>query len=586
MKITTKQFVLLLLVLVIFSSCDKDYASLDTDIINSENGNNFSTGVAEYPITTYTKKYSAFASNRLSANTLGYYSDPNYGSMKAEVIAQLQATRYDPIFGDNVELDSVVLTIPYFSTIDDIDENNEPVYKLDSVYGLAPIKLSIHKNNYFLRDFDPYEDFDQARKYYSDRTTSDANSISTADIEGTLLYQNNSFLPSSDRIELTEINYSLDPPEPEVTTTLTPSLRVKLDNPNDTFWQELILDLEGSAALSNSNNFTDHFRGLYFKVENIASQGILMLLNFRDSGANLTLYYKNAFDEGDTDFDFIPNYADVDVDGDGVLDNGTDSDGDGINDEFDVDATGGTDSTNNGIDDLVRPKTGSFQMSFSGNVVNVFENENFNVVDGDPENGDELLYLKGGLGSMAVVNLFNGDEDGTSIELADFKSKNWLINEASLVFYVDQSMLLDNEPDRLFIYDLENKKPVVDYFLDQSINSTNGQLIVDHLGELEREDDDPEGQGIKYKIKITEHINSIFEDDSENVKLGLFVTSSVTDIENLELKDFDENNPNFQLENIISGCVLTPKGTILHGSNSSNPLKRAKLQIYYTEPNE
>ena len=34
--------------------------------------------------------------------------------------------------------------------------------------------------------------------------------------------------------------------------------------------------------------------------------------------------------------------------------------------------------------------TGTFQMTFSGNVVNIIENENFNVIDGDATNGDRV----------------------------------------------------------------------------------------------------------------------------------------------------------------------------------------------------
>ncbi len=62
-------------------------------------------------------------------------------------------------------------------------------------------------------------------------------------------------------------------------------------------------------------------------------------------------------DNRDTDGDGIPDGADVDVDGDGTPDNGTDADGDGIHDAADVDVNGdgtndnGTDADNDGIND-------------------------------------------------------------------------------------------------------------------------------------------------------------------------------------------------------------------------------------------
>ena len=52
-----KHFALTSLVLLVLTSCDKEYASLDTDIINNENANNFSTDNLDYPVITYTKKY-------------------------------------------------------------------------------------------------------------------------------------------------------------------------------------------------------------------------------------------------------------------------------------------------------------------------------------------------------------------------------------------------------------------------------------------------------------------------------------------------------------------------------------------------
>jgi len=59
----------------------------------------------------------------------------------------------------------------------------------------------------------------------------------------------------------------------------------------------------------------------------------------------------------DSDNDGIPDAADADVDGDGILDNGTDDDGDGINDAADVDTDddgvndNGTDIDDDGIND-------------------------------------------------------------------------------------------------------------------------------------------------------------------------------------------------------------------------------------------
>lgn len=61
----------------------------------------------------------------------------------------------------------------------------------------------------------------------------------------------------------------------------------------------------------------------------------------------------------DTDGDSSPDYLDLDSDDDGIPDNaeaqviGIDMDGDGIDDSFDVDVTGGVDANGDGIDDNI-----------------------------------------------------------------------------------------------------------------------------------------------------------------------------------------------------------------------------------------
>ena len=68
----------------------------------------------------------------------------------------------------------------------------------------------------------------------------------------------------------------------------------------------------------------------------------------------------------DQDGDDIPNYIDVDSDNDGIPDfiemgsSGIDTDGDGIDDAFDVDVTSGTDANNDGVDDALAPDTRDF----------------------------------------------------------------------------------------------------------------------------------------------------------------------------------------------------------------------------------
>jgi len=530
-KFTLKHFALTTLILTGILACDKDYSSLESDVVNSDNTTNFETDVASYSVITYNKEVSAFQSNRLPANLIGYYNDPVSGTSTANFVAQMTPSTFDPTFGDNIEVDSIVLTVPYFSRTVDTDEDGNITYKLDSVYGNAPMKLSVFQNNYFLRDFNPDSEFGDSQKYYSNGATSESSFINPADLEGQLLYHDDAFVPSADQIILTAVDDEGEPIDP---TKLAPSIRLKLDDPNDTYWKDLIFNKEGEPELSNQNNFKDYFRGLYIKAEEVNEDGSLMLLNFASANSNITIYYTTKV-EGD---------------------------------------------------DGSERKEETFTLNFSGNLVNLMDNNLNPIPEGDTENGDEKLYLKGGEGSMAVINLFNGDENGNSPEFTLFKNDfkedgkvKRLINEAYLEFFVDQSLTHKEEPDRIYLYNIENNTPLIDYFIDQSVSGLTVNAKIIHLEPLVRVEDDPDGKGVKYKIRITEHLNNIVIRDSSNVKLGLVVTSNVGSVNSINLIDTDE----IPLA-LPSGAILSPLGTVLHGNNTADQDKKVQLKIYYTEP--
>lgn len=572
-----------------FTACDEDFSTVGSEIIGD---NNFETSHESYSVIAHNQSIESVRSNGLSTYLLGYYSDPTFGSSSASFVGQMRINedKYDPIFGDEVVVDSVFLTIPYFSTLIDTDSNGNSTYELDSLYGGNEIKLQIYRNDYFLRDFDPNSDFDDALEYYTDETSSDGNTINLPinNTNDLLLYSNESFLPSSDQIILTNEQDGED----VITGRLNPSIRINLTHdalgvsiPQD-YWKELFIDKEGQPELSNANNFMNYFRGLYIKAEQSTDSpsGSIMALGL--SGANLTIYYSNNFDEDDTDNDGILNFADSDINNDGIVDNGPDDNNNGIKDDYEP-TSSVQDEDGDGIIDNLPVGEGTFSLGFTGNIVNTTDNNFIPFPSGDDINGDDRLYLKGGSnGNIAILNLFNGDEDGNSTELDEFKSKNWLINEANLIFHVDQTLLNgNNEPDRLYIYDLKNNTPLIDYFLDRSLDQNSGYEKVLHSEPLTRLDNDPNGEGIKYKIRITEHINNIFLRDSTNVKLGLAITSNIGSVDNLNIKDFDESDLGVLPKSITSGSFLSPKGTILFGNNLVDETKKVKLEIFYTEPN-
>ncbi|MFI0428847.1 DUF4270 domain-containing protein [Mariniflexile sp. HMF6888] len=562
MKKTIKALKFPVVFLFIFSSfiaCDKDFSVIESDVLGDKNLN-FGTDVESLQIAAYNKKLDSLQINGLSSNLLGVYNDFAYGQTIASIITQITPTTFSPDFGENTVIDSVVLTIPYFSRITGTDTNGNTTYTiLDSLYGkkpkeaIKPFKLTIYQNNYFLRDFDPSGSLDQRQRYYSKADRS-INATDNFALNGTSIinFDNNKgaiikdtiFAPSGNPIRLDTYD---DAGEIETTEYLAPAFRAELD---PDFWKAAIIDKEGDAVLSKASEFNNYFRGLYFKAEAIGTDGSMVLLNLASTNANITIYYSK-------------------------------------------------DSTVAG-----ERTQATYVLNFTGNILNTFINDYSAVPlqDGDETLGDETLYLKGAEGSMAVVDLFSGDnalEDFLNsyrmpLGNGEYKKDNngnyilkRLINDAQLLVYEDELMPTYGEDengdayhayDRIYAYDLKNNIPLVDYNYDPTNGNTaapyNSTFF--HLGQRKTDDTD----AVKYKIHLTEHLNNILLRDSTNTKIGLVLSSNVNLVNNAKIL-----NSAGDVTNVPATSVITPRGTILYGTNSAVPDNRKmKLKIFFTEP--
>lgn len=539
---------IILISFFIFQSCDKELTSFDSDVINSENAIDFSTGELDYSILSKSEIINPVQSNNLPSFLIGKYNHPQFGNSYANFVGQMVPADYNHDFGDNVELDSVILSIPYYSRAIDTDENLDVTYEIDSVYGNNPIKISIYKNNFFLRTFDPFQSFDSSQNYFTNGSLSNNEQIDISQLEGQLLFEIDDFVPNANQINLTAVDSS---GETYISQKLAPALRFKLNNPNNNFWETLFFNNEGLPNLSNEPDFKEFFRGLYFKTEGLNSSGSMMLLNLASSNAKLTIHYT--------------------------------SDNEVVNND-----TGSTD------DNLTNQH--EYVLNFSGNLVNIFENENLIDVNGtNTVDGNENIYLRGGEGIITTLDLFSGsliNDNGEEIsEFDHFKdffydnisdSPKRLINEAYIEFYVNQNFINSDEPERIFIYNYEQNTALIDYFLDQSVSSTTINAKINHLVPLIK-DSLNDNRGVKYKIRITEHLNNLVLRDSSNSKLGLGVMSNISSVQNFTILGDEDSNSN---NSLAAGIILSPKGTILHGNLSPEIEKRPRIKIYYTEPED
>ena len=583
-------------------SCNKDYNTIGSSLIDN---NPFVTSTEEVPVFVKMRKIPPFVANSLTTFQIGKFEDNIYGNSHASFVTQVNFADSNNIFGilsqddedddqnsstiDESELVKMVyLDIPFFTNNNDNDndgvidyydvDSNDPqsdsdgdgisdseesnngqdplnedtdgdgildgedtdsvnpnsgriVYEIDSLIGNpdASFKLKISELDYYIRAYDPNTNLEKYQKYYSNSTFSE-------DYSGKVLFDDEVKI---NREEL--IFYKEDDPDTEedesliVKERLSPRIRVELDN---SFFQTKIVDIEGSDQISNFDNFKRYFKGLAFNAYDF-SEPLLMFLNFNEAEIRIVYDYQKINDNGTPD-----------------------------------------DTT----DDSIDTEESEFKLNFNATKFNSFKNDPYpgyvysSILD-TIEN-PERVYLKGGEGIMAEIELFK-DDNGVDL-LDEIKSKDWLLNEANLTMYIDQDMLSSNgniiEPSRLYLYDLVNQVPLVDYFVDNSQGTRPFLNKTTHGGLIELDDDK---NGLLYKIRLTEHIKNIVRNDSTNVKLGLVVTSDISNTINIEVQ---ENN---LVDFTPFASSINPLGTVLIGPNPSNDKmdKKMKLNLFYTEVN-
>lgn len=501
----------ILIVLTALASCQEDFSTIGSEILGTETP----SGILDdsHSIVAYSKKMTPVQSNRLPSYQLGVYNDPVFGKTKVNLLSQLKLESNDPKFGDNPTADSVFVYIPYYSKSTVVDSTT--TYTLDSIYGSTPIQVKVSESNFFLRDLDPETGFTENQPYYSNQGPTFISNL------GQQLTSVESFVPNANQYILREGK--------EDEEKLAPGLRISLPK---TFFQEKIIDKQGSEELRNNNNFKNYLRGIYFEVDSPSNNG--NLFKFDVSKAYVAIHY--SFDNEDT-----------------------------------------PEERNN--------KT--FKLNFGDVSVNTFENaplpQNIQSELDNPNTqlGSDNLYIRGGDGIISIVELFGPDNDnnGVADELELLRAKKWLVNEANLIFYVNQDIVTGgaSEPERIIIYDLKNSNVLVDYLLDPTNGLPPLEALSNHYGRLERGSD---GNGKYYKLKITNHISNLINKDSTNVPLGIVVSQNVLNRTTQKLLDPMEPS----IKKIPSSSVIAHQGTVFYGNTYAVPEKRLKLQIYYTKP--
>ena len=529
MKRKTFAFLLCTLSLAV-TSCDKDAIEIGSEIFGEDH-----FGFEKYQVQslqTSLVNSGVVSTRNLPQNTLGVYKNNVFGKTEAHFVTQIELGKGADFtkIGNNPVLDSVYVYIPYNSSVKASASNGESTYTLNNVYGTGKFDLSVYENGYFLRAQDPNSEFETQQFYADQKNIFDTNKkgingngrLNNAANKA----QNEEFKASDAEILLYKYNaegelIKDDSGNAVVKERKKPGIWLDLDK---NYFQERFFTSNAYKNINSSTRLKEFFRGLYFSVDDRYSENLMMQLAL--SGGELVFVYKE-----DNSEEGKPR----------------------------------------------KRQTMTFNLGYSvsqGNersniTVNLFENTNSQEYNNALANtASNTLWIKGNTGSLANINLLSEEE------LQQLKDNKWLINQAVLTVYIDKPVMdaaPDTNPARLYLYDIKNNVPIVDYINDASTSPYkyvyNGFL-----------DDKSESGALKYRFRITNHLNNLIKKDSTNLALGLAVANDISNPAMSMLK-----NQSVKPNKIPVTMASMPFGTVLYGAAHPEMAKRMKVEIYYTK---
>lgn len=515
-------------------ACEKDLEDIAVDLTGERP---FGVGdsiieVIAYNVSIDSNRTDNNNTNKLPLYLFGLNRDNDFGRMRSKIVSQV----YLPVFtaldwGDNAVVDEVVVELPYYYARDgeqgavdpdtgdpilgeDGDTLQVPNFILDSVYGNRDVEFQtrVFELGTFLNTLDP-TDPTKPNSYYSNRDFDVRDLLHEgtmrADRNDTVYYVERRFLDGNPSTVDDIDTIKLDP--------LAPSIKFRLDKQ---FFQDRFVDHDNPVDFENNDNFTRYFRGLY--IDALGIDGALMNLTLNP--ANMTIYYSN---------DEITDEAD-----------GEDLNNNGITGETDILIK----VKQQAIFPLGGVAAGSYQRDYGGSAIQPY------LLNPDSINGEPTLFVQGAAGSQAVIELF--DEEN----LEELRNKNWLINEANLIVYLDGDQ--NEVPNRLLLYKYD-----YDSFVDDLYDPRFGPD--EFGGELEY---DSNGNPERYKFKITSYITDVLKSTEEQKQARLALRNYVrTDLPDFAL-----------LDTVVPDWNWIPKGVTLHGSRPASNEKRVVLEIFYT----
>jgi len=507
-----------LLCFAAFTSCEKDFSEVGTNVVTNDK---FETGEILLDVEITPLDIQKVQADNINATIsdywLGVYNNPNAKKIEASIISQIGyvsglKTQENVTDGDTIfNLDKVILKLPYQATAK--TSNNVTSYKLDSILGDPSVAVNIQvlQNETFLNNLDPL-DPTKKNSFFSDAEYLGNNVLN----ENSTPY---SFKPkASDTIfTFNRIDRSISLAN---TTTYEDTLRVYNSQNSKIPFLAIPLDLTTMKSIfwdefentpfSSKDEFDKHFNGI--KIIATGNDGAMAPFNLATTPTpSVDFYYTKSIVEAGN------------------------------------------------VKDTIQSK---YTFPLSG-----IRNSLYKMSPVAMQPPANKFIIQGTAGSSAEVKIL----DNTKVQ--ELKANNWLINDASLTFYVDQTTNTEANtvPQQLFLY--QNKDNGTGGISPTHISDSYNEPTYFGGNLTLTEDENPE----KYTFRITDYISNLLagEEDFTTEPLILKVYNPT---------DFPTTNNTVGVNTNVKTYNWNPRAvTLLNGNETTNGTKRAVLKISYSK---
>lgn len=493
-------------------SCEKDFTDIGSNVISNIK---FDTNVDSVYVTAENSPLVRIQSDNISRQLgqylLGVYASPDYEKLEASIVSQLGITLGlkvidDADITDTTDvvsvIDTVFLKLPYQVSLN----ADATKFEIDSVIGdkTKPFNLNIYRTNTYISQLN-LEDPTKTNKFFSDADFEKIGDPLNSQLNYPLIPSEDSTKVLVKRKLYNNTTFKTDTVRYFASATSTipvPFARIPLDKATI---KTLFLDKYEEAEFSTQAAFNDYFRGVILEAS--GNEGSLTSFNFNNANSNLRpsieIYYTNT-----------------------VL--------------------------NKGTTDTLRTVTKNNSFPLSGFRINTYKMEEKVYTDNDN------IKIQGTAGSEGNIILF----DQNKIDELKIKAQDWLINDATLTFYVDPSADTENIPERLYLYKSNgvSPNPTFSQIKDAYSEGDFGGI----LGFLNADRD-------QYTFSLTDYLSDI-------------LSGEITYDSTLKLKAFNSTDlPSSTTDDSFVNYSWNPKAVTIFNDLLTNDNKRPILKISYSE---